>query len=100
MRLLPVTVFGPSFAGQVCSMIKTGQTIAVMFALSAFAVAIVSGIAADVQASQVLLRSAVAMILCYVIGWGIGLVCEHVIRSGVSSQRTALSRQPPEPDVE
>ena len=64
-------------------MIKPRQTIAAAFAFSAFAVAVASGIAADVPAAQVLLRSVVAMILCHVIGWGIGLVCEHVVRSQV-----------------
>jgi hypothetical protein len=69
-------------------MIKPSKTIAAAFAFSAFAVAVASGIVADVPASQVLMRSVVAMISCYLLGWGIGMVCEHVVRSQVRQQGT------------
>lgn len=62
-----------------------GRVIAGLFALSAFAVAIVAGLAAGNNAAQIMLRAIVAMVLCYPLGFLIGSVCEYVIDSHVSA---------------
>lgn len=61
----------------------TGKVIASCFALAAFAVAVVAGMAGDNSASHVLSRALIAMILCYPVGLLVGIVCERVIAERV-----------------
>jgi hypothetical protein len=49
------------------------------FSMAAFAVAIIAGLTSGNPAILVLGRALVAMILCYPIGYVIGIVCERVI---------------------
>lgn len=49
------------------------------FAMSAFAVAIVAGLGSHNPATFVLSRALIAMILCYPVGYIVGIACERVI---------------------
>ncbi len=55
------------------------KAIAGCFALAAFAVAVVAGLASGNTATSILLRALLAMIACYPLGLVIGVVCQHVI---------------------
>lgn len=68
---------------------KQTKVIASVFALSAFAVAIVAGMAAGVPASTVIVRAIVAMVICQILGWGIGFIMARVIREQVEAYREA-----------
>lgn len=76
---------------QLDSMSKMTQTIASGTALCGFAVAICAGLAASVDATQVLFRSALAMIFCYVVGWGVGVMCHRVIMTHLLAQNLPVS---------
>ena len=56
-----------------------GGVIAACFALSAFLVAITSGLTAGNPAVTVLVRACVAMILCYPAGLIVGMLCQRVL---------------------
>ena len=58
---------------------STGRVIAGLFALSAFGVALISGLASDNPASSVLARALMAMFLSYPVGWIVGMICQYVI---------------------
>ena len=62
------------------SPVATRRTFASSFALAAFAVAVLAGLARDVDAAQILLRAIAAMIVCYVVGRLAGKMCEQAIR--------------------
>lgn len=49
------------------------------FAMSAFAVAIASGLGTGNPATMILGRALIAMMICYPVGLVIGVVCERVI---------------------
>ena len=53
-----------------------GNTIAGSFALAAFAVAIVSGLASGNPASSVLGRAVMALVICYPLGLAVGIVAQ------------------------
>jgi hypothetical protein len=55
------------------------RAVAGCFALAAFAVAVVAGLAGGNTPSSILVRALIAMIACYPLGLMIGLVCQHVI---------------------
>lgn len=57
----------------------TGRVIAGLFALAAFGVAVISGLASDNPASSVLSRALMAMFMSYPVGWIVGMICQHVI---------------------
>jgi hypothetical protein len=61
--------------------VETRRSLASSFALAAFAVAVLAGLARDVDAAQILLRAIAAMIVCYVAGRLAGALCERAIRS-------------------
>ncbi len=63
--------------------IVSSKIIAGCFALCAFAVAIVAGLASGNSAAQILLRAILAMLVCYPVGFIAGLVCEYVVRSHI-----------------
>ena len=61
-------------------MTATGsKAIAGCFALAAFTVAVLAGLAGGNTATSILLRALVAMVACYPLGLVIGVVCQHVI---------------------
>jgi len=72
---------------------ETGRVIAACFALAAFAVAIIAGLAGGADTAQVLLRAVIAMMLCYPVGLVAGMVCERVIRAHVESERVKTSSE-------
>jgi hypothetical protein len=59
------------------------------FALAAFAVAIVFGLAAGNPAGSVLSRALIAMLACYPLGLGVGLVAQHLVREHIEAHRAA-----------
>ena len=63
------------------------NVIAGCFALAAFAVALVAGLAGDNEASAVLLRAVLAMLLGYPIGLVAGMICARAIDAGVQDAR-------------
>lgn len=65
------------------------STIAACFALSAFTVAIVAGLAAKNPAASVLFRAVIALLICYPIGLGIGMILQRVVRQHVDAHRIA-----------
>lgn len=63
--------------------------IAGCFALSAFAVGVLAGLASDNPAPQVLGRAIICMLVCYPVGLVIGMVCVRVIAAHVEAHRKA-----------
>lgn len=47
--------------------------------MAAFAVAVVAGLAGGNETSSILMRSLMAMVLCYPLGLIVGLICERVV---------------------
>ncbi len=67
-------------------MTATGsKAIAGCFALAAFTVAVLAGLAGGNTASSILLRALVAMVACYPLGLVIGVLCQHVIEQHVKT---------------
>jgi hypothetical protein len=56
------------------------KVVAAVFALSAFAIALVAGIAAGNDAATVLLRALLALVACQVVGLFAGMIVERVIQ--------------------
>jgi putative Mn2+ efflux pump MntP len=65
------------------------KLIAAMLGLSAFAIAIVAGLAAGNDASRVLSQAIVCMVVCQMVGWGVGLAGERVVSEYLESYRAA-----------
>ncbi len=65
------------------------------FALSAFAVAIVAGMAGYGSAADILSRALIAMVLCYPVGMIAGMICERVVNERVAQHEL----DHPVPDV-
>ena len=59
------------------------KVIAAIGGLAAFAIALVAGLAADNPADVVLFRALVALLVCNVVGWFIGLIGERTIREAL-----------------
>lgn len=55
------------------------RVMAASFALCAFAVAIIAGMAAGLGPGAILGRALVAMIICYPVGYLAGMVCQKVV---------------------
>ena len=66
--------------------VETGRVIASCFALAAFAVSVLTGLAENIDAAQILLRAVAAMIVCFPVGAIVGLTCDSVIRSHLSAK--------------
>ena len=64
-------------------------TIAGLFALSAFAVAILAGLASDNSAQSVLTRALLAMLVCYPIGLAVGMIAFQLVDEHVEAHREA-----------
>lgn len=67
------------------------SAIAGCFALSAFAVAVVAGLAAQNPASSILVRALIAMIVCYPVGLIIGLICQRLMFDHIEAHQKAAS---------
>jgi putative Mn2+ efflux pump MntP len=65
------------------------KAVAGCFALAAFAVAVVAGIAAGNPPTSILIRALMAMLICYPLGMMIGLVCQHVIEQHIKAEARA-----------
>ncbi len=65
------------------------KAVAGCFALAAFTVAVVAGLAGGNTAISILGRALVAMIVCYPLGLMVGMVCRQVIQQHL--------RKPPDP---
>jgi len=64
-------------------------TIAGCFALAAFAVAIVAGLASGNGAASILTRAIYALVGCYPLGLAIGLIAQRVIQDHIKAHRSA-----------
>ncbi len=69
------------------------KAIAGCFALAAFAVAILAGLAGDNAAISILFRAVIAMIICYPVGLIIGLICQQVIADHVAHRAAEAAVQ-------
>ena len=68
---------------------SASSVIAGCFALAAFAVAVLAGLAGGNTATAILTRALIAMVACYPVGLLIGLVCQRVIAEHVQVQADA-----------
>ena len=66
----------------------TATTIAGTFAMAAFAVAILAGLASGNAATSVLLRAVGAMLVCYPIGLAAGGVAQRLVQEHVERFRS------------
>ena len=64
-------------------------TVAACAALASFTIATVAGLSCGNAAKVVLVRSIVSMLLCYPIGFAIGIVLDRVIRQQFERHREA-----------
>jgi hypothetical protein len=55
------------------------RAIAGCFALAAFAVAVVAGLAGGNTTASILVRALIAMAVCYPVGLIVGLLCQRVV---------------------
>ncbi len=76
------------------------STIAGCFALAAFAVAIVAGLAAGNPPHSVLWRAMVALVVCYPAGLAVGLVAQHIVDQHIEGHRAANPDTPPGDEFE
>jgi len=74
------------------------KTVAGMFALAGFAVAMIAGIAAGNTAMRTLLTAVVSMIVCHVVGVLAAAVLDRVVREHLTTSSTAHApKQEPAP---
>lgn len=64
-------------------------TIAGLFALAAFAVAVISGLAGAVEPTAILLRAIVSLLACYPIGFLLGGVALRLANEHIEAHRAA-----------
>ncbi len=70
------------------------KAVAGCFALAAFTVAVVAGLAGGNTAISILGRALVAMIVCYPLGLLVGLVCRQVIEQDLRKPTDPVDDQP------
>lgn len=75
---------GPGLSGVVPT-----KLIAATLGLCAFAIAIIAGLAAGNAAPRVLSQAIVCMVVCQMIGWGVGMAGERVVSEYLESYRAA-----------
>jgi hypothetical protein len=68
---------------------KPSSVIAGCFAMAAFAVAILAGLAGENETISILTRSLVAMFICYPLGLIVGMICERLVSEHVRSNAAA-----------
>lgn len=71
------------------------RLIATILAFAAFAISCVAGVLAHNSSNVVLYRSLTAMVLCYFVGLGIGLVAQVVVRQHAEQ----YARENPIPEI-
>ena len=81
------------------------KAIAGCFALAAFSVAVIAGLASDNTAASILMRALFAMVVCYPVGLLVGFVCRHVIEQHLNelpdpSEETDSVSEPAEQSAE
>lgn len=76
------------------ALLPPGRSIAGIFALAGFAVAILAGLGTANALGLVLTRALVSMFICYLIGVFAGRMCEHAVHTDSSE----YSRERPIPD--
>ena len=81
------------------------KAIAGCFALAAFSVAVIAGLASENTAASILTRALFAMVVCYPVGLLVGFVCRHVIEQHLdeppeSSEATGTASVPSEQSAE
>ena len=64
-------------------------TIAGSFALAAFTIAVVVGLASGNPASSILLRAIIAMLVCYPVGLAVGLIAQRVVKEHIKAHQEA-----------
>ncbi len=62
-----------------------GHVLGGCFAMAAFAVAVVAGLARENTPSAILLRAVIAMIVCYPVGMLVGMMCLRVLQEHVNA---------------
>ncbi len=67
------------------------KVIAGCFALAAFAVAVLAGLAGGNSAVSILIRALIAMMGCYPIGLMIGMICQRVMTDHIEAHREAAT---------
>ncbi len=67
------------------------KVIAGCFALAAFAVAVLAGLAGGNSAASILTRALIAMICCYPIGLMIGVICQRVMTDHIEASRASAT---------
>jgi tetrahydromethanopterin S-methyltransferase subunit C len=77
---------------------NAATSIASVFALAAFAVAIVAGLASGNPTSSILLRAIIAMLACYPVGLVVGHITQRVIQDHVEAHRQANPAPEPTDD--
>lgn len=63
------------------------KVIAGCFAMAAFAVAVLAGLAGGNSAVSILIRALIALICCYPIGLMIGMICQRVMTDHIQAHR-------------
>lgn len=77
------------------------RLIASSLALVAFAVAVVVGLEVGNPADAILLRALAAMLACFIGGYGVGLVCEQIVRGHLRKiDATNSVDEPEEPQAQ
>ncbi len=74
-------------------MTTPSSVLAGIFALAAFAVAIVAGLAAGNEPAAVLGRAVLAMTVCYPVGFAVGLVCHRILHDHVEKTREEMNAE-------
>lgn len=75
------------------------KVIAGCLALAAFAIAILAGLVAGNAPGLVLVRALMAMILCYPVGFIIGMICERVMAMHAPQPSESEQEQEQETDT-
>jgi putative Mn2+ efflux pump MntP len=78
---------------------EAGKSIAAAFALSAFTVALMSGLAVDNPLARTLKCAVVSMLGCYFAGLAIGAVAMHVAADHVNKYKARNPMQGPGPST-
>ncbi len=68
-----------------------GHVLGGCFAMAAFAVAVVAGLARDNTPSAILLRAVIAMIVCYPVGMLVGMMCLRVLQEHVKPPQETVA---------
>ncbi len=68
-----------------------GHVLGGCFAMAAFAVAVVAGLARDNTPSAILLRAVIAMIVCYPVGMLVGMMCLRVLQEHVKAHQETVA---------